>query len=271
MQLAASPPIATPVGDLLRAWRSKRRLSQLEVGLVAGVSARHLSFVETGRAKPSPELLMAVADVLQVPLRERNALLLAAGYAPRYSQTSWGAPDMAHVTHGVERLLAAHDPYPGVALDRGWNIVASNAAARRMLSVLPDELLAPAPNIFRIGLHPRGLAAHTGNFEEWGRYSLSQLEGLADEALDGGLDELLAEVRGYATVQALQPEPKTPAAPSLLLPFVLTLGGRTLSFFTTLARLGTPRDVTLSELTVELFYPADAATEAALRSQRGVT
>jgi transcriptional regulator with XRE-family HTH domain len=254
------------VGELLRAWRSKRRLSQMEVGLVAGVSARHLSFVETGRAKPSPELLLAVAEVLQVPLRERNALLLAAGYAPRYPQTEWNAPDMAHVTQAIERLLAAHDPYPGVALDRGWNVVAANPAAQRLMALVPPELMRPRPNIFRLGLHPRGLAAHTGNFEEWGRYMVSQLEGLANEALDGALDELLAEVRGYAPVRALLAAPKLAAPPSLLLPFLLDAHGQRLSFFTTLARLGTPLDVTLSELTVELFYPADAATEAALRA-----
>jgi transcriptional regulator with XRE-family HTH domain len=259
------------VGDLLRAWRSKRRLSQMEVGLVAGVSARHLSFVETGRAKPSPELLLAVAEVLQVPLRERNALLLAAGYAPRFPQTEWNAPDMAHVTQAIERLLAAHDPYPGVALDRGWNVVAANRAAKHLMAVVSPALLLPAPNIFRIGLHPQGLAAFTSNFDEWGRYMVSQLEGLADASLDGELDGLLAEVRGYAAVQTLRPAPPTRAAPTLLLPCVLHIGGHHLSLFTTLARLGTPRDVTLSELTVELFYPADAATEAALRSQRAVT
>jgi transcriptional regulator with XRE-family HTH domain len=254
------------VGDLLRAWRSKRRLSQLEVGLVAGVSARHLSFVETGRAKPSPELLLAVAEVLNVPLRERNALLLAAGYAPRYPQTAWAAADMAHVSQAIERLLAAHDPYPGVALDRSWNVVAANAAARRLIAAVPAELLAPAPNIFRLGLHPRGFAAFTGNFDEWGRYMLSQLEGVADESLDGEFDALLAEVRSYPNVKALAPAPSGLAQPSLLLPCVLDVNGQHLSLFTTLARLGTPRDVTLSELTVELFYPADAATEAALQT-----
>ncbi len=268
MQLAATPHTATPVGDLLRAWRSKRRLSQLEVGLVAGVSARHLSFVETGRAKPSPELLLAVAEVLQVPLRERNALLLAAGYAPRYPQTPWNAPDMALVTQAVERLLNAHDPYPGVALDRGWNVVAANRAARHVLAVVPPALLSPAPNIFRISLHPQGMAAFTSNFDEWGRYMVSQLEGLVDGSLAGELDSLLDEVRGYANVQALRPASNVRTAPTLLLPCVLHIGGQDLSLFTALARLGTPRDVTLSELTVELFYPADAATEAALRSQR---
>jgi transcriptional regulator with XRE-family HTH domain len=253
------------LGELLRAWRAKRRLSQLEVALVAGVSSRHLSFVETGRSKPSPELLLAVAEVLEVPLRERNALLLAAGYAPRYPQTELDAPDMTHVTQAIRRVLDAHEPYPGVALDRHWNIVIANAAALRMTAALPAHVKQPVPNIFRIGLHPQGLAACTSNFDEWGRYMLSELERLAAASLDGAAEALLGEMRGHPNVQALMR--KRPALPNheLLIPCVLDIAGERLSFFTTLATIGTPRDVTLAELTLELFYPADAATEAALR------
>lgn len=268
MNEASAPtrPARVSVGDLLRAWRGKRRLSQLEVALVAGVSARHLSFVETGRSKPSPELLLAVAEVLEVPLRERNALLLAAGYAPRFSQTELDAPDMSHVAQAIRRVLGAHDPYPGVALDRHWNLVIANAAALRMTAGLPDHVKKPVPNIFRIGLHPQGLAACTSNFDEWGRYMVGELERLAAASLDGAAEALLAEVRGYPNVQALMRE--RPALPTneLLIPCVLDVAGQRLSFFTTLATIGTPRDVTLAELTVELFYPADAATETALRA-----
>lgn len=257
----------TTVGELLRAWRAKRRLSQLEVGLTAGVSARHLSFIETGRARASAELLVALADVLDMPLRERNVLLLAAGFAPRYSQMQLDAPGMAAMQQAIARVLDAHDPYPGVALDRHWNIVIANAAAQRMTAVVPRELLSLPHNIFRLGLHPRGIAAHTANFDEWGRYMLRELQRLADSAVDPAATALLDEVRGYPNVQALLKTPPD-AAPSnpLLVPCVLDISGQRLSLFTTLATFGAPRDVTLAELTVELFYPADAATEAALRA-----
>ena len=255
------------VGDLLRAWRAKRRLSQLEVGLTAGVSARHLSFIETGRARASAELLVALADVLDMPLRERNALLLAAGFAPRYSETELDAPDMAAMHQAITRVLDAHDPYPGLALDRHWNIVIANAAAQRLVAIVPPELRAPPHNTFRLGLHPRGIAAFTSNFDEWGRHMLRELQRLADGSVDSELTALLDEVRGYPNVQALLATPPK-AAPSnpLLVPCVLDIAGQRLSFFTTLATFGSPRDVTLAELTVELFYPADAATEAALRA-----
>ncbi len=255
------------VGDLLRAWRAKRRLSQLEVGLTAGVSSRHLSFIETGRARASAELLVALADVLDMPLRERNALLLAAGFAPRYGETQLDAPDMAAMRQAITRVLDAHDPYPGVALDRHWNIVIANAAARRLVSIVPQDLRALPHNIFRLGLHPRGIAACTSNFDEWGRYMLRELQRLADAAIDPAVTALLDEVRSYPNVQALLAAPPK-AAPTngLLVPCVLDITGQRLSLFTTLATFGSPRDVTLAELTVELFYPADAATEAALRA-----
>jgi transcriptional regulator with XRE-family HTH domain len=268
MQLAqpASPTTAT-VGELLRAWRAKRRLSQLEVGLTAGVSSRHLSFIETGRARASAELLVALADVLDMPLRERNALLLAAGFAPRYSETRLDAPDMAAARQAITRVLEAHHPYPGVALDRYWNIVVANAAAKRVLAIVSPELLATPHNTFRLGLHPCGIAAHTTNFDEWGRHMLRELQRLVDSAIDPAATALLDEVRAYPNVQALlaKPPKATPSNP-LLVPCVLDIAGQRLSLFTTLATFGSPRDVTLAELTVELFYPADPATEAALRA-----
>lgn len=267
--LAAPASTRQSVGDLLRAWRAKRRLSQLEVGLTAGVSARHLSFIETGRARPSAELLVALADVLDMPLRERNALLLAAGFAPRYGQTRLDAPGMAAMQQAITRVLDAHDPCPGVALDRQWNIVIANRSAQRLVSMLPPELMAPAPNIFRLGLHPRGMAAFTANFEAWGRYLLRELQRLAEAGLDPAVDALLDEVRAYPNVQALLARPTPAASPDeLLVPCVLDLHGQRLALFTTLATFGSPRDVTLAELTVELFYPADEPSAAALRALR---
>jgi len=269
MQLAPRAADATrrSVGDLLRAWRAKRRLSQLEVGLTAGVSSRHLSFIETGRAKASPELLVALADVLDMPLRERNALLLAAGFAPRYPETDLGAPGMAAMQQAITRVLDAHDPYPGVALDGQWDVVIANRAAQRLVGVLPPALTQPRPNLFRAGLHPQGMAAFTRNFDEWGRYMLRELQRLADDTLDGTAAALLAEVRAYPNVQALLAAPVPAPAHELLVPCVLELHGQRLSLFTTLATFGSPRDVTLAELTVELFYPADAATEGVLRAR----
>lgn len=253
-------------GDLLRAWRTKRRLSQLEVALVAGVSARHLSFVETGRSNASPELLVALADVLELPLRERNTLLLAGGFAPRYAQTSLDAPAMASMQQAITRVLTAHDPYPGVALDRHWNIVVANAAAERLVALVAPALREPPLNLVRLGLHPQGIAAHTANFDEWGRYMLRELQRLAEHSLDGRAAALLDEVRAYPNVQALLAR-APPAAPGheLIVPFVLRHGDARLTFFTTLATFGSPRDVTLAELTVELFYPADEVTARALR------
>jgi transcriptional regulator with XRE-family HTH domain len=265
-----APPAAAapPAGERLRAWRTRRRLSQMELALTAGVSPRHLSFIETGRARASADVLVALAEVLQMPLRERNALLLAAGFAPRYPQTPLDAPGLAAMRSAVARVLDAHDPYPGVALDRHWNIVLANAAAQRMVGVLPPALaLAQQPlNIFRIGLHPDGMAAHTANFDEWGGYMLRELQRLAEASLDPALHALLDEVLAWPNVTALRARPAPAPADELIVQCVLLHGTQRLSMFTTLATFGSPRDITLAELTVELFYPADAATEAALRA-----
>jgi transcriptional regulator with XRE-family HTH domain len=266
--MSATPAAAeSSAGERLRAWRARRRLSQMEVALTAGVSPRHLSFIETGRARASAEVLLALAEVLQMPLRERNALLLAAGFAPRYSQTPLDAPDLAAMRSALARVLDAHDPYPGVALDRHWNIVLANAAAQRMVGVLPPALAQAQPlNIIRIGLHPDGMAAHTANFDEWGGYMLRELQRLAEASLDPVLHSLLDEVQSWPNVAALRTRPSQMPADELIVQCVLLHGTQRLSMFTTLATFGLPRDVTLSELTVELFYPADAATEAALRA-----
>ncbi len=252
----------------VRRWREKRRLSQLALALEAEMSARHLSFVETGRAVPSPELLLRLAETLNVPLRERNVMLLAAGYAPAYPERSLTSPPLHMVNIAVQRLLDMHDPYPGVALDRSWDVVLLNDAARRLMALLPDELRAPRVNMFRASLHPAGFGAITTNFSEWARYLLGQLEQLAEETLDDSIAAVLTEVRAYPNVREIlrrSAEPRDPMA-DILVPCVISLPGAQLSLFTTLATLGSPRDVTLSELTVELFYPADAATADSLRA-----
>jgi transcriptional regulator with XRE-family HTH domain len=278
---AIVPPTAEPSGEpraglpdsrpagagvLLRAWRVKRRLSQLALALDAGVSARHLSFVENGRAQASADLLGALAEQLAVPLRERNALFLAAGYAPRFAETPLDAPDMASILAGLKRLLDAHDPYPGIALDRHWNVVLTNRAAGALVALLPPKLTTPALNIFRASLHPEGFAAITENFGEWGRHVLAELTQFAETSLDANATVLLDEVRAYPNVRTLLAESRATASPprQLLIPCTLRLPHARLSMFTTLATFGSPRDLTLAELKVELFYPADAASAAAL-------
>lgn len=253
-------------GELVRTWRMHRRRSQMDLALDVGVSPRHLSFVETGRSRPSPELLLALADGLDVPLRERNALLLAAGYAPRYPQTDLDDPAMEPALAAVRRLLDAHDPFPGVAVDRWWNVVLTNSAAGALTEGVPEHVLAPGPNIYRLALHPDGLARRTANFVEWAASLVAQLRRSVAVTGDAALAALLAEVTSYPDVAAALARHPQLEPDELLVPLVLDVGnGNRLALFTIVATLGSPRDVTLDELAVELFYPADESTAAALR------
>jgi transcriptional regulator with XRE-family HTH domain len=254
---------------MVRDWRIRRRRSQMDLALDVGVSPRHLSFVETGRSRPSPELVLALADRLEVPLRERNVLLLSAGYAPRYPETSLDAAAMARVRAALQRLLDSHDPYPGVVIDRLWNVVLANEAAALLAQGLPDHLVNPTMNVFRVCLHPDGLASRILNFEEFGFYLLAQLYRSAVLTGDAELQRLADEVSQYPTVVGLGEWRRSAAAdePMLLVPLRLDIGGAELSLFTTLTTFGTPQDITLAELAVELFFPADEETDALLRSE----
>jgi transcriptional regulator with XRE-family HTH domain len=260
------------VGALLRDWRQRRRLSQMDLALSVNVSTRHLSFVETGRSRPSPELVLALADGLDIPLRERNTLLLAAGYAPRYGVRPLEDEAMEPAREAVQRMLDAHDPYPGVVVDRAWNIVMANKAASAITAGVPDELLGPPPNVYRISLHPDGLAKRTLNFPEWAEHLLQQLSRSVALTGDPALAALEAEVRAYPGVaEAVAAKASPLERAPLLVPFRMDLGnGQELSLFTTLTTFGTPRDVTLEELAVELFYPADDES-ARLLGGRGST
>ncbi|OBJ24896.1 helix-turn-helix domain-containing protein [Mycobacterium sp. 1245801.1] len=254
------------VGALLREWRTRRRVSQLDLSLSVGVSARHLSFIETGRSRPSPEMVLTLADGLDIPLRERNTLLLAAGFAPRYQSRPLEDPALSPAREAVQRLLDAHDPYPGILIDRCWNIVGTNAAASALTAGLPEELLGPPANVYRLCLHPDGLAGRTLNFPDWAGYLLNQLRRTVALTGDLGLAALDKEVRDYPGVTAAAEARRTPESASLLIPFILDVGGgRRLSMFTTLTTFGTPLEVTLAELAVELFYPADTETADLLR------
>lgn len=258
----------TGAGPLIKEWRNRRHRSQMDLALDIGVSTRHLSFVETGRSKPSPELLMALAEGLDVPLRERNAWLLAAGYAPRYGETPLDDDSMARVRATIQQLLDRHDPYPGIVVDRFWNVVLSNQAALLLLDGVAPEALVEPLNVFRLCLHPDGLAAFTTNFEEWSGYLLGQLHRAAIVTGDPSLEGLADEVAGYANLDGLADWRVTaaPREPGLLVPWELERGGVRLSLFGTITTFGTPQDVTIAELAVELFYPADEASEQVLRA-----
>jgi len=255
------------VGTLMREWRTRRRRSQLDLSLDVGVSTRHLSFVETGRSRPSPELVLAVAERLDVPLRERNRMLLAAGFAPRYPQRGLDEPSMARVRASLQQMLDAHDPYPGVVIDRQWNILLANQAALAFVAGLPTHVTQPAMNVFRVCLHPDGLATRTLNFDDWSAYLLRQMRRTIELTGDAALEALEQEILGYPNVAGAPPVTDTNESddPPLLVPFRLAAGDTELSLFTTLTMFGTPRDVTLEELCVELFFPADDATEKLLR------
>jgi transcriptional regulator with XRE-family HTH domain len=257
-------------GQLLRTWRERRKLSQLGLAMGAGVSARHLSFIETGRAKPSAELILLLTDYMTLPLRERNEILLRCGYAPRYPETGLAAPALQNVRRALQRLLDAHQPYPGIAVDRGFNVVLSNDAARDLVAMLPAKLRAPSVNMLRASLHPEGFAAATANFAQWGAHVVKHLCHLAALDYDPDLTRLRDEVLQYPNVKALQ---ATGAAEKddgadLLIPCVLSLQGQQVSMFTTLAKVGSSLDITLDELTLELFYPADRDAEAFFRRER---
>jgi transcriptional regulator with XRE-family HTH domain len=246
------------VGRLLRDWRQRRRLSQLDLALEAGVSTRHLSFVETGRSRPSPEMVLHLAEQLQVPLRERNQLLLAAGYAPRFGARSLEDPEMAPVRDALGRVLAGHEPYPAIAVDRRWNLVASNASLGALLEGVDPELLQPPVNCMRLALHPAGIAPRIINLGEWRSHLLHRLERQIGMTADAELRELYEELHSFPG-----PSPDSHLADGGEIMIGLRLAGSDggeLAFFSTVTTFGTALDITLSELSIEAFFPADEAT-----------
>src|SRR5262245_18533372 len=261
-------PARAGVGDLLRGWRQRRRLSQLDLATEAEVSPRHLSFVETGRSTPSRELLLHLAEHLDVPLRERNTLLLAAGYAPVYRERSLDDAEMDPVREALDRILAGHEPYPAVIVDRGWNLVSANGAAIGLFTTeVAPHLLEPPINVYRLGLHPEGLASRVRNTGEYTRHLLTRLQ--RDAALSGDptLAALLEEVRTYPDLTH-PGEVEADPADLLFLPMDFTTqDGTELSFFSTLATFGTALDVTVAELSIEAFFPADDHTRDFLQAQ----
>ncbi len=254
------------VGPLLREWRKRQRRSQLDVALDAGISARHLSFVETGRSRPSAEMVLLLAEQLEVPLRDRNQLLLAAGHAPVFPERSLHDPELEPVREALDLILKGHEPYPALVVDRRWNMVAANSAIEALADWVDPALLQPPVNLMRVGLHPRGMARWTRNLGEVRAYFVGRLERQVAISGDPGLTALLREVEGYPAPEHRH-DPTSETAGEILTPLMALRApdGRELSFFATVATFGTAVEVTTSELSIELAFPADAATAQALQ------
>jgi transcriptional regulator with XRE-family HTH domain len=266
--IAAMSTVAAPnlgFGELLRTWRTRQRLSQLELSLNSGVSARHVSFIETGRARPSREMVLRLADQLGVPLRERDVMLLAAGYAPVYGERGLDDSAMAPIREALQRFLAAHEPYPAVVGDRQWNIVAANDALQLLLDGVAPSLLEPPANALRVCLHPDGMAPNIANFAEWSTHILQRLRSRATASGDTALQALYEELCGFPGV-APQESYEVAVSAELFVPLRLRharLGE--LDFISTVSTFVTAADITLAELSIEAFYPANADTAARLR------
>ena len=255
------------LGELLRDWRAARGMSQLDLALRAGFSTRHVSFIETGRTQPSRQALLALAETLDVPLRERNRLFEAAGYAPAYRQTPLAAAEMAHLRGVLQFILDRHEPYGAVVLDRYSNCVMGNPSAARLLGALIEPpLLTEGANLLRAVFHPEGLRRWIVNWPEVSHHLLSRAKrDLAALKDDPASVALLAELGEYAgRVDA--PAHGAVRAADLLLPVHIRKGDLDVRLFSTIMTLGTPQDVTLQELRIETFFPADGASEAALRA-----
>ena len=253
-----------PVGGLLRQWRQRRRLSQLDLACDAGISTRHLSFLETGRAQPSRDMVLLLSEQLDVPIRERNVLLVAAGFAPIFPERALDDPALAAARAAIDLVLDRQKPYSAFALDRHWRIAASNAALPELYEDVAPELMQPPVNALRLSLHPRGLAPRIANLAEWRGHLLYRLRRQVELTVDAALIELLREVSAYPGGS------HPPAQTSLLeheivVPFRIKTAGDILSFFSLTTVFGSPVEVALSELALELFFPADDATDAAVR------
>lgn len=253
----------TSAGALIRDWRARRRMSQLDLALEAEISQRHLSFVESGRSVPSRDMVLHLAESLAMPLRERNHLLLAAGYAPHFGERPVGDPMLAPAMDAVRMVLKGHEPFPALAVDRHWNLIEANAALAPMLAGVTDQaLLTPPVNVLRLSLHPHGVAPNIVNLAEWRAHLLHRLKALIDATGDAELAKLERELRTYpsgANGRPVLTEPNTIAHP-----LKLRLGDQILSFISTITVFGTPLDITLSELAIESFFPADPETAAIL-------
>ncbi len=252
-----------PLGEQLRHWRQARRMSQMDLALDAEISPRHLSFLETGRSRPSRDMVLRLAERLEIPLRQRNAMLLAAGFAPAYASRPLDDPDLAEARQAVEKILKGHEPFPALAVDRHWTMLAHNDASPTRLAGVSPALLDPPVNVLRLSLHPEGLARRIVNLGEWKRHLIDRLKNQVAASGDPVLGRLVEELKAYP---AEAPRAPFESSQSVFLPLVLRSEAGILSFFSTTTVFGTPVDITLSEIAVEAFFPADRATGEALRS-----
>lgn len=264
--LAAPSPSssAQPFGTLLREWRQRRRLSQLDLAMDADISTRHLSYVETGRASPSRAMVLHLAEQLDVPLRERNTLLTAAGYAPLYPERTLDDPALQVARQTVERLLKAHEPHPALAVDRHWNMLAHNQPVLLLMEGIAPELMQPPVNVLRVSLHPQGVAPRIVNLLGWREHLFERLRHQINVSADPVLVELLKELQAYPVPEGADEHEHIPAN-AVAVPLQLRMPTGVLSFLSTTTVFGTPIDVTLSELALETFFPADDFTAQAVR------
>jgi transcriptional regulator with XRE-family HTH domain len=256
---ARTPPVH--VGEHLREWRQRRHLSQLDLAVDAEISARHLSFVETGRAAPSRDMVLRLAERLDVPLRERNVLLVAAGFAPAFPQRSLDDPALKSARAAIDLVLKAHEPNPAIAVDRHWNLVSANRMVTPLLDGIPERLLGQPFNVLRLCFHPEALAARTVNLAEWCAHLLERLHRQCEATADPELIKLYQDLKAFPIPARSMPL----SSDSVAIPFKLRHDGDVLSFFSTTMVFGTPVDITLSELALETFFPADELTAARMR------
>ncbi|HEX2941104.1 MAG TPA: helix-turn-helix transcriptional regulator [Rhodopila sp.] len=256
----------TQFGPLLREWRQRRRISQLDLACQGNISTRHLSFLETGRSRPSREMVLHLAEQLAVPLRDRNYLLAAAGFAPVYRETPLGDPGLQAARRAMEAVIHGHMPYPALAVDRHWILVTANDAVRWLLADVDPSLLAPPVNVLRLALHPSGLAPRTINLPAWRAHLLFRLQKQVEASADPVLAALLAELRGYPAPRGA-PVPAPASEIAAAIPFDLATPSGPLSFISMTAVFGTPVDITLSELAMESFYPANEETARVLAAR----
>ncbi|MBA3694295.1 MAG: helix-turn-helix domain-containing protein [Acidobacteria bacterium] len=259
------------VGDLLREWRGRRRLSQLDLALETEISSKHLSFLETGRAQPSREMILRLASQLAIPLRARNVLLTAGGFAPVFSERPLNDSSLESARKIVELVLKGHEPNPSLALDRHWNLVAANKAVGFLLSEVDSSLLTPPVNVLRLSLHPKGLAPQIINYAEWREHLLERLRRQIEITADAGLLELFRELKSFPKPKNFKPQNRADrfSNSNIAVPIQLDTGRGELSFLSLTTVFGTPVDITLAELIIESFFPTDEFTAEVMNEIRG--